>query len=317
MTKRILFTDFRASVQKEDLTDPPNCDGFGRVRHFRRDTTAGWPQNPLPIDPAIRSLALPATDLLRAQAFQVAACNWRCWYCFVPFDTLTANPKKSKWFSVAELLDLYAADPSPPRVIDLTGGEPSLVPEWVCWTMAELRNRGLHDEVYVWSDDNLSNDYFWDVLSDAEREVIFTYPHYGRVCCFKGYDKTSFQFNTGAEASSFDLQFSRMRRLIDTSTDLYAYVTFTTPVVDRLEENVARFVDRLQEIDANLPLRTVPLEIKRFTPVLARLDVSREMAIGNQQRVVEVWTREIEARFSDRDRLLPVYEVPMRRQGRS
>ena len=31
------------------------------------------------------------------------------------------------------------------------------------------------------------------------------------------------------------------------------------------------FVDRLQRIDPNLPLRTIPLEVQAFSPVLPRL----------------------------------------------
>ncbi len=89
--KRLLITNFRGTAQEPDLSEPPNCDGFGRVRHFRRATSAGWPANPLPIDPACKALALPVTDQLRAQVFQNAVCNWRCWYCFVPFNLLAAN----------------------------------------------------------------------------------------------------------------------------------------------------------------------------------------------------------------------------------
>ena len=66
-------------------------EGFGRIRHFRRSTSPGWPSNPLPIDPACKFLGTPAEDVARAQVFQNAVCNWRCWYCFVPFELLSAN----------------------------------------------------------------------------------------------------------------------------------------------------------------------------------------------------------------------------------
>ena len=41
--RRLLVTDFRGSEQERDLTEPANCDGLGRIRHFRRQTSAGWP----------------------------------------------------------------------------------------------------------------------------------------------------------------------------------------------------------------------------------------------------------------------------------
>src|SRR5690606_36319878 len=127
--------------------------------HFRREASPGWPPNPLPIDPASKILGITAADLLRAQVFQNASCNWRCWYCFVPFSLLGANEALSGWLSASELIDLYLNESSRPRVIDLSGGQPELVPEWVPWMMRELTDRGLEREVYLWSDDNLSNDY--------------------------------------------------------------------------------------------------------------------------------------------------------------
>src|SRR5947208_13474222 len=74
---RLLVTDFRGSEQERDLTESANCDGLGRIRHFCRQTSAGWPVNPLPIDPAARFLGVEVSALLRAQVFQNAVCNWR------------------------------------------------------------------------------------------------------------------------------------------------------------------------------------------------------------------------------------------------
>src|SRR5208283_1898262 len=105
--KRILFTRFPGSEQAKDFAVPSNCDGFGRIHHFRRHQGTGWPDNPLPIDPACHALGLPPTDSMEAQVFQNAICSWRCWYCFVDFELLSANPKHSEYKSASELLDLY------------------------------------------------------------------------------------------------------------------------------------------------------------------------------------------------------------------
>ncbi len=173
--RKLLVTNFHRTEQEKDLTEPPNCGGFGRVRHFRRATSPGWIANPLPLDPACKALSLPRADMMRAQVFQNAACNWRCWYCFVPFNLLSANPKYADWISAAKLVEMYMEQDDPPVMIDLTGGQPDLVPEWVPWMMRELQARGLSDRVYLWSDDNLSNDYFWKYLSAADQELVATY----------------------------------------------------------------------------------------------------------------------------------------------
>src|SRR4051812_4111238 len=78
----VLVSRLVGSDQEEDLTVPANCGGLGRIRHFVRTTPAGWPPNPLPIDPACKALGLPRTDRIEAQVFQNAACAWRCWYCY-------------------------------------------------------------------------------------------------------------------------------------------------------------------------------------------------------------------------------------------
>ncbi len=75
--------------------------------------------------------------------FQNAACNWRCWYCFVPFDLLGAA--KGIWVTPRELVERYASvDPRPP-MIDLTGGQPDLTPEWVPWMMKALIDARLQE----------------------------------------------------------------------------------------------------------------------------------------------------------------------------
>lgn len=295
--RRVLISNLAASEQSADLSQPANMGGFGRIRHFRRTTSSGWPANPLPIDPAARALGLPAPEMMRAQAIQLAACNWRCWYCFVPFADLAANPSRSEWFSAEELVGRYLAEPDPPLVLDLTGGQPDLVPEWVVWMMEALEQRGQQRRVYVWSDDNLSNDYFWRFLTEADIERVASYPLYGRVGCFKGFDNRSFAFNTNAEESRFDQQFELMGRLLRTGIDMYAYATFTTPFADGIRDAMARFVDRLQVLDENLPLRLVPLEVQVFTPVTGRLDGERTAALQNQNRAVEAWVAEVENRF--------------------
>jgi uncharacterized Fe-S cluster-containing radical SAM superfamily protein len=309
--RRLLVTNYRGSEQEPDLTEPPNCNGFGRIRHFRRATSPGWPANPLPIDPACAALGLPSPDLLRSQVFQNAACNWRCWYCFVPFSLLSADPRYSAWLSTAELIDLYLAQDSPPPMLDLTGGQPDLVPEWVLWTMQELRARGLSQRVYLWSDDNLSNDYFWRFLSDDDREFIASYPMYGRGCCFKGFNEESFVFNTCAAPDLFSQQFALMKRLLDLGLDIYGYVTLTSRTATAVESDMARFVDDLQALDPMLPLRVVPLEIKAFTPVVSRLTAAAKDSMRNQQLAVARWLAELDARFSTDDRRKPITAVPL------
>lgn len=309
---RLLITNFLQTEQEKDLTEPPNCNGFGRIRHFSRKTVEGWPCNPLPIDPASKALGLSQVETLHAQVFQNAACNWRCWYCFVPFELLSANRRYSDWMTPAALIDLYLAQTNPPPMIDLTGGQPDLIPEWVPWMMKEIRARGLEQKIYLWSDDNLSNDYFWRYLSEQDRELVASYTNYGRVCCFKGFNAQSFSFNTLADPVLFDRQFELTERLLSTGMDLYLYTTFTTSNSTGIDDDIRQFVDRLQALDESLPLRTIPLNVQVFTPVERRLDSEKLAALKNQWIAVDAWRRELEGRFSVEQRTLNMTEVQLR-----
>jgi uncharacterized Fe-S cluster-containing radical SAM superfamily protein len=309
--RRILITDFRNSGQEEDLTVPPNCGGFGRIRHFVRTRDANWPDNPLPIDPTCRALNLPCQDKIRAQVFQNAVCNWRCWYCFVPFPLLDGRKAHSQMISVGHLIDLWSAERDRPNLIDLSGGQPEIVPEWILWTMRELLARNLNQEVYLWSDDNLSTDYFWRYLTDADREFIRSYPMYGRVCCLKGFDPRSFSFNTSAPPEEYDQQFVLLRRLVELGLDLYCYVTFTTDDTVNLDTKISAFVDRLQSLDENLPLRTIPLKIQVFGPTQTRLTPERTASLTNQCSAVDAWSNELERRYPASSRAMHISDVPL------
>lgn len=309
-TQELLITDYRGTQQEPDLTEPANCDGLGRIRHFRREQK-DWIPNPLPIDPASRTLGLPPTDELRAQVFQNAVCNWRCWYCFVPFDLLSANEKHARWVTPAQLTTMYQQQEDPPRVIDLTGGQPDLTPEWVPWMMQALINAGLKDTTYLWSDDNLSNDYFWRYLTADDIRLIQSYENYGRVACFKGFDAESFAFNTAASSELFDQQFALFERFLALGIDLYAYTTFTTPTTEKLDEHMRTFVDRLQRLHHSLPLRTVPLRVAEFTPVTPRLDARKRAALANQDDALYAWQTELDRRFTANERMADITAVAL------
>ena len=125
------------------------------------ETPSPLPANPLPMLPAAHRLGASLERVSNAQVFQNASCNWRCWYCFVPFNLLAANEAHAAWLTPDQLVGLYLAEDERPRVIDCSGGQPDLIPEWVPGIMEALTARGLANQVYLWSDDNLSNDYFW------------------------------------------------------------------------------------------------------------------------------------------------------------
>lgn len=287
--RRILVSKIEGSEQQADLTTAPNAAGFGRVRHFNRKVKEGWPDNPLPIEPALRWLKLPPSSQMRAQVFQVAGCAWRCWYCYVPFNMLAADTQRSSWMTSPELLDLFWREPDRPHILDLSGGSPDLVPEWIVWTMDAIEQAGKTPSVYLWSDDNLSSDY---LLHDG-RELLSRMEAYGggygRVCCIKGFDPISFSFNTGADPEGFERQLRILDGYARSRIDLYLYITLTSPPRSADRELVGRFVQRLSRIRTDLPARTVLLHVSEFETMRRRMDKTREGALANQWNVMRHW----------------------------
>lgn len=307
--KKLLITNYKGSLQEQDLTEPANCGGFGRIRHFKLKAGNDWPLNPLPIIPAKKYLRLEHVDEFRAQVFQNSVCNWRCWYCYVDFKLLNGDKRYSSYLSCDELLDLYLEEKQQPLLIDLSGGQPDLTPEWVPWMMEALIARGLQDKIFLWSDDNLSNDYFWKFLSDEQIELIKSYKMYARVCCFKGIDEKSFTLNTRADSMLFDNQFNLFERLWNLNIDLYGYITLTAPSNTNFKIAIPKFLDRLQSIDEKVPLKLVPLKIFEFSPSEDRKNVDKTDLLLGQSKAIEVWQNEMSKRFNVKDLLIPICDI--------
>ncbi|NOG99279.1 MAG: radical SAM protein [Ignavibacteriae bacterium] len=310
--KAILITNFYGSSQENDFTKPPNCNGFGRVRHFRLDAGKDWIPNPLPILPAAKALGVKADSVIRAQVFQSSICNWRCWYCFVDFKLLSGNSNYASLLTCDEMIDLYLDQDDPPPMLDLTGGQPDLTPEWVPWMMKTLQERGLEDKVFLWSDDNLSNDYLWRFLDDEQISLMSSYKMYSRVCCFKGIDEKSFSLNTKADPKLFSNQLELCKRLLEINLDLYCYITLVATTDTDFHMVIPKFIDKVQKVNEMLPLRILPLRIFKYSTMNPRMTSDFENMIEGQHRALDVWQSELVKRFSSEQISLPITEIKLK-----
>ena len=312
--KKVLITNFSGSDQEKDLTVPVNCEGFGRVRHFKLDAGKEWIQNPLPILPAAKALGVKPCSQIRAQVFQSSVCNWRCWYCFVDYKLLNGDSNHASFLTCDEMIDLYLREENPALMIDLTGGQPGLTPEWIPWMMQTLKGKGLDKKIYLWSDDNLSNDYLWKYLSNEQIDLMSSYEMYSRVCCFKGIDERSFSLNTKADPKFFSNQFELFNRLLEINLDLYCYIILVANTDTNFEMEIPKFLDKVQTIDEMLPLRILPLKIfDVYTPVSTRIDEKYKDMLNGQYIALDVWKKELLKRFSEKQLLLPITEIELKK----
>ena len=309
--KQVLISRLKGSLQEDDITLPVNCNGFGRIRHFRICEYRDWMCNPLPNLPAAKALNIEPEPVLKTQVFQIAGCNWDCWYCFVDDDLKKCDPLRSKWFTTDELIDLLLKEKEVPKVIDLSGGQPDLVPEWIFWMMKSLEEHEMGEKIYLWSDDNLSTFFYWKYLTHEQRKYMSNYKNYGKVCCFKGYDKKSFKFNTLANEKQFDMQFEVFSNLLSENLDLYAYVTFTAPKNSDYKRSMAKFIDNLQNIHDKLPLRTVPLKIVDYIPTSHRLTKTHKEALSFQHILLGTWMQELHERYTAKELETPICDISL------
>jgi len=307
-----LITNFKGSIQEGDISEGYNCQGFGRVHHFRDHKSAHWVTNPLPHQVAAWKLGLPVQATERAQVFQNASCNWRCWYCFVDFSLLSASTKHSEFKTSDELLELFLKETNRPKLIDLSGGQPDIIPEWPVRMMEAMRRRSLQDEYFLWMDDNLSVYYPWELLNDSEFALMKTYRNFGRVGCFKGFSGDSFRENTRARPEILSRQIDIMSRWVKLGVDTYGYITLTTSSLNGMRNSLREFMNSIQDkVGHSFLLRTIPLEIFRFSPTVSRMKAIQERALENQNAVLAAWVDELDDRFSREERSTPIYEVPL------
>ena len=91
----------------------------------------------------------------------------------------------------------------------------------------------------------------------------------------KVFDEESFKFNTCTDRNGYENQFKIFKTYLSFGWDIYAYATFTTPSNKNIRDRMNQFVDKLQQIDSHLPLRTIPLEIKNLYTNLKPINTNK------------------------------------------
>jgi hypothetical protein len=62
-------------------------------------------------------------------------------------------------------------------------------------------------------------------------------------------------------------------------------------------------------VDEKFPLRIVPLQIFKFTPMVGRNFVNQEDLLIGQQIAINIWRKELEKRFSNELLNMPIVDI--------
>jgi len=203
-------------------------------------------------------------DYNKVFAVQVSGCTYACNFCYVPPEINAANQAFGKLFSADDILNYFLSaktkSKEPMNVIRITGGETTIIPEIILDVFNEIEKRRL--EIYLWIDTNLSSSNYIEKI-ESDLKNILQRKNVGVVGCFKGVSEKDFSMLTGAEPEFYEKQFETARLLLDWRTDLYLYLPALIYEND-IEKKAGDFIERLRELNKNLPLRLEMLIIKEY-----------------------------------------------------
>jgi len=307
---QFLIANFSGSEQEKDFSEGSNCQGFGRIHHFKFDRGNKWAYDPLPHHVAASKLGLELKNEERVQVFQNAACNLKCWYCYVDYKLLSCPRLNAAFKTADELFDLYMQENERPYIIDLSGGQPDIIPEWPIRMMEAIIKRGMQHQCYLWIDDNLTSYNAWKYLLQSDFDLMRSYNNFGRVGCFKGFSPESFHENTGATSEIFKRQIDIMSKWVSLGLDMYGYIILTSSNLKGINPALNKFMDDIQDkIHPSFLLRIVPLEIFKFGPTRKRMKKWMQDALTNQYEILSIWNEELASRYSNTERKRPIYSI--------
>lgn len=289
-----------------------NCQGFGMVRKSVTHRSDDWPDINILPQLVPQKLGIPIEHAATTQIFRDAACNFRCWYCFVDFRFLKADQNRSRFFTTDELIELYLKEPNPSKIIYLTGGQPDLLPEWTFWMMRSLERMNLQDRVFLWQDDNLSTEFLWEKLSREQIDYMRSYRNYARATCIKGISAQTFSENTGADPKFFDLQLKILGGLVKEGFDVYTYLTLLSTSVTTAQYDIPILIERLQrEVHPNMPLRIFPSKVVDFPETTRRMNGVHISMMQHQYILLDIWREEMAKRYTINELTLPMSQVSL------
>ncbi len=137
-------------------------------------------------------------------------------------------------------------------------------------------------------------------MDENKLSYMINYNNYAKVCCLKGLDGKSFEYNTGLKADNFELQLERLEKYIKLGFDVYSYIILTCKDCSSIDNKISKLIDRLQEISYYLTLRIIPIKIEKFVAGIQRLNKNKAIE-ENQYYALNIWNNEIKRRYTKKE----------------
>jgi uncharacterized Fe-S cluster-containing radical SAM superfamily protein len=217
----------------------------------------------------------------RLISVHIPLCPNNCWHCYVPKELYENAETRSDELTAKEIvykfLEQRTADANIGKhsnILRITGGEPFLLPKLILECLLYLRERGLENEVFLWTETNLEpfiTEIDQDPLtegkersfmdSDENKEILeqlSSFRNFAVHPCFHGLSENEFKMITGDKEYQVNLgqQVNGLRKLVNAGIDVYP--TFGSNVCD--PSNIVELFNGLKEVHAGLPLRVALVE---------------------------------------------------------
>lgn len=257
---------------------------------------------------------------------QVGLCNFHCWYCYVPEDILRGARVQSLTSEqlVESYLKIRANDKAQgleSNVLRISGGEPFLAPDLVLECLEYIQKIGLQEEVFVWSETNLSPFIkegadqstlveTWLQEQGKTLEDLARFNNFALHPCLHGITPLNLAQTTLVGAEFFDRLVEAFRTLVDHRIDIYPTISSNTSPSEGLEH----LFWKLKTINEKLPLRFALIEDDLdYPPVDERLSRERRRGeIYGRNLLITRWSRLLEETYGCKYAEIPRKSVDLR-----
>lgn len=320
---KVLLANLGSSnMKKEERENITKVEDFYRVKTYTKPDE----MSVLPMD---REISVPYmvaqskvggtwNDHNAPFLVQIAGCNMKCPYCFVP-QKLKHN--EGTYFSSDEVVQMRDDREPDRKTIRISGGEPFLVPEFISAMGKSLENRR---DTFLWVDTNLLGKGYSDVINALDNYLIDD--RFGICGCFKGFNEDLFEINSGISKKLYKMQWDNAVTIHDVmkygvgngNPPLFFYVPEMLLMhyefsKERLEKIIGIFMDEIQSrIHENAPLRTTILQLNEYNAnkgwVEALLESDEDLVRIESGTTRKAWNEELKKRFSNEQLWLPQYQ---------
>lgn len=281
----------------------------------------------------------------------VGWCNLNCWYCYVEeclrsacFHCIFKETNKclrkgpiTATVTAREVIDPFAEvyEKEGIKVLRVTGGEPFLAPDFIIEICELLREYGLSEKTYVWTETNLTPflkipekdvrviEFWEETEGNWSWKELCSFKNMAVHACFHGINECSFYHNTGYELSDFNMLIDACGFLLQSKIRVYPTIGAEVSPPEALSD----FFHKLCSISEYFPLLIAVRSYDfAYEPILKRVRalLGREQGsfpsfsyLSNKSLIIDLWDALLYQKYKKHYTEIPRERVYNLIEGRS